>query len=321
MNNPNVAHDPTQIKDTQTGEQNDFYALVRRDLVSQQNLSDRAFRVFCLLDSHLVDKTRHIKRETLMKSWPWHISKLDRGLAELTELGLLKKVRHTGSNQYTLPNSRVKYRNNPSQVSKSAESELANMQTSNRNNIKEIQSKNKQTEDALLSSLSSSAVKASPAVSARPFFKLKDEDQGYLKAFRDALRESSNGLYLDITALSSQNLKALLKAKENDLKSADDLAHMCGNWLEHAKTIRAKNNQPAIANEIGFLIKALPAILDGEGEATPRVLRTSNFPSVTEALTFPVEWVSEEPTRLPKEEMEETWKTLEAIKQRGKGRV
>jgi hypothetical protein len=71
--------------------------------------------------------------------------------------------------------------------------------------------------------------------------------------------------------------------------SADDLASMCVNWLSYQIEKRNLTKAPSIIDPIGFLIKALPAIVDGEGKAIPKVLKTT-YQNVEEALRLPEEW-------------------------------
>jgi hypothetical protein len=276
--NTNITPDPTQVKDTQKGEASDFYALLRRDLLSRKDVSDRAIRVFGLLDSHLIDKPLHIKRETLLKSYPHSRASLDRGLKELSDLGLLIVVRHRGSNYYTLPNPRKK----SSVLSSSKSSDMSSL---NSNNLKEIKSKSTQTVSEPLEH----ADKRLAAAASGSFLSLSDQEQGYLRAFSDAFREGSESLYIDVKALSKTSIKALLKAKNDDLLSADDLASMCVNWLSYQIEKRNLTKAPSIIDPIGFLIKALPAIVDGEGKAIPKVLKTT-YQNVEEALRLPEEW-------------------------------
>jgi hypothetical protein len=276
--NTNITPDPTQVKDTQEGEASDFYALLRRDLLSRKDVSDRAIRVFGLLDSHLIDKPLHIKRETLLKSYPHSRASLDRGLKELSDLGLLIVVRHRGSNYYTLPNPRKK----SSVLSSSKSSDMSSL---NSNNLKEIKSKSTQTVSEPLEH----ADKRLAAAASGSFLSLSDQEQGYLRAFSDAFREGSESLYIDVKALSKTSIKALLKAKNDDLLSADDLASMCVNWLSYQIEKRNLTKAPSIIDPIGFLIKALPAIVDGEGKAIPKVLKTT-YQNVEEALRLPEEW-------------------------------
>jgi hypothetical protein len=276
--NTNITPDPTQVKDTQEGEASDFYALLRRDLIKRKDISDRALRVFGLLDSHLIDKPLHIKRETLLKSYPHSRASLDRGLKELSDLGLLIVVRHRGSNYYTLPNPRKK----SSVLSSSKSSDMSSL---NSNNLKEIKSKSTQTVSEPLEH----ADKRLAAAASGSFLSLSDQEQGYLRAFSDAFREGSESLYIDVKALSKTSIKALLKAKNDDLLSADDLASMCVNWLSYQIEKRNLTKAPSIIDPIGFLIKALPAIVDGEGKAIPKVLKTT-YQNVEEALRLPEEW-------------------------------
>jgi hypothetical protein len=276
--NTNITPDPTQVKDTQEGEASDFYALLRRDLIKRKDISDRALRVFALVDSHTIDKPLHIKRETLLKSYPHSRASLDRGLKELADLGLLIVVRHRGSNYYTLPNPRKK----SSVLSSSKSSDMSSL---NSNNLKEIKSKSTQTVSEPLEH----ADKRLAAAASGSFLSLSDQEQGYLRAFSDAFREGSESLYIDVKALSKTSIKALLKAKNDDLLSADDLASMCVNWLSYQIEKRNLTKAPSIIDPIGFLIKALPAIVDGEGKAIPKVLKTT-YQNVEEALRLPEEW-------------------------------
>ena len=309
MNKPNITPDPTQVKNTQAGEASDFYALLRRDLIKRKDISDRALRVFALVDSHTIDRPLHIKRETLLKSYPHSRASLDRGLKELADLGLLIVVRHRGSNYYTLPNPR----NKSSVLSSSKSSDMSSL---NSNNLKEIKSKSTETISEPLQRKTESFA----AAASSSFFSLTDQEQGYLRAFSDAFREGSESLYIDVKALSKTSIKALLKAKNDDLLSADDLASMCVNWLSYQIEKRNLTKAPSIIDPIGFLIKALPAIVDGEGNAIPKVLKTT-YQSVEEAMHFPKEW--EEPSEtftISEAEQLELEKNLAKIRALGVGR-
>jgi hypothetical protein len=159
------------------------------------------------------------------------------------------------------------------------------MSSLNSNNLKEIKSKSTQTVGEPLEH----ADKRLAAAASGSFLSLSDQEQGYLRAFSDAFREGSESLYIDVKALSKTSIKALLKAKNDDLLSADDLASMCVNWLSYQIEKRNLTKAPSIIDPIGFLIKALPAIVDGEGKAIPKVLKTT-YQNVEEALRLPEEW-------------------------------
>jgi hypothetical protein len=277
MNKPNITPDPTQVKDTQEGETSDFYALIRRDICNNPKIGNNAFRVYAALDTHGLGKGVHVYRETMLKvSYPFSMASLDRGLKELVDLGYLVKLRHRGCNYYVLSNPRSQFKSSNMQSSKSS-----NMRSLNRSNIKEIKSKS--TEEP--KSPKTSAAKTPAAASANPFMTLTSQDQGYLRAFSDAFRESSESLYIDVKALSRTSIKALLKAKEDDLLSADDLATMCANWLNYQIEKRALTGKSPIYDLVGFLVKALPAIVDGEGHSVKKVLKTS-YLSVNEVTSL-----------------------------------
>lgn len=292
---PNNTGEPDQVKaETQsdtpshpkTGETpTPFYGVIPRSVLADPRLSDRAIRLYAVLDSRCRNISQRVKMETLMDDLGGvSADTIQRALKELTLLGLVATKRTGRATSYRVFNEVRAHAQAKKELAKLepsyrtiAGSDTADLRVLQRSNSLGIKSKSKGAEEPPLVEVSSSSAETSPAVSAKPLNKIKEQELNYIRAFRDNLEAIDPTLYFDTNSMKAKTGTALVKAKAEGL-SANDLATKCHLWLE------ARKQERLVINPIGFLISAIPAIVDGEPVGTAIVNKAPTYPSVAEVM-------------------------------------